>query len=222
MTVAGISSLTIAQIVSARRSARRRARLLRSATTTTRRRQAIDAGARWLGAHFQIRSNPGGGDNWTLYYLYGLERAGTAFGPAILRRSRLVPRRSGSFSSRTRRRRTEPGKSAVAVRSGPRVRHGPRRCCFCPKGLAPVLINKLKFGPRDPASGEPLSDDWSRHLNDVRNLVDFISLRDKWPHLLTWQVVDLDKAAAEAGRAGPAAGAGADDFRPRRPTLDRR
>src|SRR5690606_7355073 len=50
---------------------------------------------------------------------------------------------------------------------------------------------------RDPRSGEPLSEDWNRHYHDVRNLVNYISTRDKWPHLLTWQVVDLDQAAAE-------------------------
>ncbi|MDF1799026.1 MAG: discoidin domain-containing protein [Planctomycetota bacterium] len=42
-------------------------RKLRPAT-----RQALG----WLTSNFTVRSNPGGGQNWLLYYLYGLERVG--------------------------------------------------------------------------------------------------------------------------------------------------
>ena len=38
--------------------------------------QALRRGVRWLGTHFSAVSNPGNGDAWLYYYLYGLERAG--------------------------------------------------------------------------------------------------------------------------------------------------
>jgi len=66
---------------------------------------------------------------------------------------------------------------------------------FLSKGLAPVLINKLKYGPRDPnRRGEVVSNDWNRHRRDVRNLVDLISGSPKWPKLLTSQDLDLARA----------------------------
>ena len=62
------------------------------------------------------------------------------------------------------------------------------------KGLAPVLINKLQYGPRAPNAAVTVGHDWNRHRNDVRNLTQLISNRDKWPRLLTWQVVDVAHA----------------------------
>ena len=34
----------------------------------------------WLGRHFSVEQNPGKGDSWHDYYLYGLERVGALFG----------------------------------------------------------------------------------------------------------------------------------------------
>ena len=50
---------------------------------------------------------------------------------------------------------------------------------FLAKGRAPVLVNKLRHGPRN---------DWNNDPDDVRNIVSVVS-RD-WKSLLTWQVVD--------------------------------
>src|SRR5208283_3192945 len=49
---------------------------------------------------------------------------------------------------------------------------------FLAKGRAPVLVNKLRHGPRG---------DWNNDPDDVRNLVAVVS-RD-WKNLLTWQVI---------------------------------
>jgi len=43
---------------------------------TRKLRPAIRQGLGWLVSNFTVRSNPGGGQNWLLYYLYGLERVG--------------------------------------------------------------------------------------------------------------------------------------------------
>ena len=71
---------------------------------------------------------------------------------------------------------------------------------FLSKGLAPVLVNKLKYGPRDPQRPlEVVGDDWNRHRRDIRNLTEHISGRPKWPKLLTSQEVDLARAVKSDG-----------------------
>ena len=62
-----------------------------------------------------------------------------------------------------------------------------------------MLINKLKFGPRDQQTLEPDPAHWNVHPRDVNNLCDYISGRDKWPRLVTWQIVDLKMAARTEG-----------------------
>ncbi|MCA9078719.1 MAG: DUF4159 domain-containing protein [Planctomycetaceae bacterium] len=157
---------------------------------------AIDAGVRWMGNRFTVRSNPGE-EYWHLYYLYGVERAGRLSGRRFFGdhdwyregADYLIRHESPSGGWRHR---------TGALSSFPSI--GTSFCLlFISKGLSPVLINKLKFGPRNPATGEPMDDDWNNHPNDVRNLVDFISGRDKWPALMTWQVLDFDKAVQEDG-----------------------
>jgi hypothetical protein len=70
---------------------------------------------------------------------------------------------------------------------------------FLSKGLSPVLINKLKFGPRDQRTQEPDPSNWNNHPRDISNLCDYISGRNKWPRLVTWQIVDLRLAAQTEG-----------------------
>jgi hypothetical protein len=155
---------------------------------------AIEAGVRWLAHHFTVRSNPGD-QNWLLYYLYGLERAGRMTGSRFFGDNdwyregarRLVDNqdvRGGSWISEHEQ---DP---VVGTSLG---------LLFISKGLAPVLINKLKFGPRDPRSGEVLSRDWNQHPRDAANLTEYLMLRPQWPKLITWQVVDLGLAAREEG-----------------------
>ena len=66
---------------------------------------------------------------------------------------------------------------------------------FLSKGLAPVVINKLKYGTRHPNNPNILLDsNWNRHPRDVRNLTELISSMPKWPKLLTTQDLDLARA----------------------------
>src|SRR5690606_17777893 len=37
---------------------------------------ALRRGVQWLERHFSVGNNPGGGTQWVMYYLYGVERAG--------------------------------------------------------------------------------------------------------------------------------------------------
>ena len=194
MTVAGIASLTIIQSFLREEPPDGRLDCCGDAGDDEV-QQAIDAGVRWLGSRFRIRSNPEADRQWALYYLYGLERAGRLSGRRFFGDHDWY--REGAqylVSTQTPGGAWRPDSSSP-FESDP-VYGTAYVLLFLSKGLAPVLVNKLKFGPRDPLSGEPLSDDWNRHRGDARNLVDFISGRDHWPKLLTWQVVDLDKAAA--------------------------
>lgn len=193
MTVAGISSLTIVQQFLSDDPPDGQLDCCGGAAEDET-QKAIDAGTRWLGAHFSVRNNPGD-NNWPLYYLYGLERAGRLSGKRFFGDHDWY-REGAQFLVETQTAANGTWRSGSPYEKEP-VFGTAFGLLFLSKGLAPVLINKLKFGPRDPASGEPLSDDWNRHRNDARNLVDYISTRDGWPHLLTWQVVDLDQAAAE-------------------------
>ena len=88
---------------------------------------------------------------------------GTAWGPRSSSTSRTSSRASGKgrWSRATR---------SVATSFA---------LLFLAKGRAPVLVNKLRHGPRG---------DWNNDPDDVRNLVAVVS-RD-WKTLLTWQVVD--------------------------------
>lgn len=158
--------------------------------------QAIDAGARWMGSRFRVRDNPGGA-GWLLYYLYGLERAGRLSGQRFFGDHDWY-REGARFLVEFQNPVTGAWRDGMALAQDDNVSTS-FALLFLAKGLAPVLINKLKFGPRNPATGEPLDDDWNRHPKDVRNLVDFLSGRPNWPPLLTWQVVDFDKAVQEDG-----------------------
>lgn len=153
--------------------------------------ESIDAGIRWMNQHIQIHSNPGGGH--LLYYLYGLERAGKFTGQRFFG-GRDWYREGAEFLVAAQ---VADG-SWAAQDEGP-VIGSSLTLLFLSKGLSPVLINKLQFGPRDRRTGEIIRPDWNRHRHDVANLVDYISLRDEWPHYMSWQTLDLQVAAKGEG-----------------------
>lgn len=159
-------------------------------------RQAIEAGNRWLTQNFRVRSNPGAvGSAWLLYYLYGLERAGRLTGTRFYGDNDWY-RQGARFLVETQDVRwgswTNPDERDPVVATSLAL-------LFLSKGLSPVLINKLKFGPRDVQTQEPEPAYWNLHPRDVSNLCDYISGREKWPRLVTWQVLDLKLASQTEG-----------------------
>ncbi|MCH9014196.1 MAG: DUF4159 domain-containing protein [Gemmatimonadetes bacterium] len=72
---------------------------------------------------------------------------------------------------------------------------------FLSKGLAPVLINKLRFPTDRNDIAKIQSDNWNQHPRDARHLTQLITGLPKWPKLLTWQVVDMNKASRGGGVA---------------------
>ena len=189
MTVAGVASLSIAQ------------QMLQSDSQVAadgkppccdppEPDQAIQKGLGWLGRSFTVSQNPGANGNWFLYYIYGIERAGRLSGQRFFGdhdwyregTSMLLATQAidGSWADNF-------DKQSLCGTSFSLL--------FLSKGLAPVLINKLKYGPRQPNNPNVVIDDgWNRHPRDVRNLTELISSMPKWPKLLTTQELDLAKA----------------------------
>ena len=152
----------------------------------------LERGRKWLLQHFAVGYNPGRA-SWLLYYLYGLERAGRLSGQRLYGKHDwyregaefLVKGQSPQFGSWA---------GVGGLESTPVVGTS-LVLLFLSKGLAPVIINKLKYGPPHPLEPNRIADDnWNRHRDDIRNMTELISGLPKWPKLVTWQVVDLPKA----------------------------
>ncbi len=156
---------------------------------------AIERGARWMGNHFAAGHNPGNA-GWLMYYLYGLERAGRLTGLRFFGEHDWY-REGAGFLLEGQDPNVGYWKGTGQFEERSPVLATSFSLLFLSKGLAPVLINKLKFGPRQPVKNlEIIGNDWNRHPRDVRNLVDALSGTKGWPGLLTTQELDLPRAAA--------------------------
>jgi len=141
---------------------------------------AIERGVRWMANHFAVSRNPSGG-GWLYYYLYGLERAGRLSGRRFFG-ERDWYREGARFLIRSQQLRDgfwNPGGNEANPVIGSSF-----ALLFLSKGLAPVLINKLRY---DAAAGQS----WNWQPNDIRNLTDRITGAEGWPKLMTWQVLDF-------------------------------
>ena len=152
--------------------------------------QALEDGADWLTRKFSVQRNPGA-NQYLLYYLYGLERAGRLSGKRFFGTHDWY-REGAKFLVRNQDTRLGIWRSGGPGSNDPAIGTA-FSLLFLSKGLSPVLLNKLKFGP---------DDGWKRHGGDARNLVNHISGLPKWPKLVTWQVLDLEKSAAANDLAG--------------------
>ena len=164
------------------------------------RNESLERSLNWLRGHFAVGHNTGnvaiGG---VLYYLYGLERAGRMSGLRFIGNHDWF-REGAAFLVRGQ------GSDGHWVGSGAGenepVIGTSFALLFLSKGMAPVLINKLKFGPPVERNAKGVVvEDWNRHRHDVNNLTDMISGMPKWPKLVTWQVVEMDKAVKGGGVA---------------------
>lgn len=152
--------------------------------------KTLERGLRWLHKRVQFGANPGGG-GWLMYYLYGLERAGRLSGRRFFGSNKDSLkndwyRQGARFLVNGHNPRTGFW-DAKGAGSNP-ILNSSFALLFLSKGLAPVLINKLKF---DSTSDD--TEAWNFHAYDVRNLTNRITGMDKWPKLVTWQVVDIEK-----------------------------
>ena len=151
---------------------------------------AMQRALRWMESHFTVRTNPGNG-SWLLYYLYGLERAGRLSGTRFFGRHDWY-RTGAEWLVKTQLRGTGNWRGEGTMERDPVIATS-FALLFLSKGLAPVLVNKLKYGPPDPAHPRNvLGQNWTRHPDDIRNLTELISGLPKWPHLVTWQTLDMN------------------------------
>lgn len=161
---------------------------------------ALERGIRWLGDHFAAGHNPNNAA-WLLYYIYGVERAGRLAGRRFFGEHDWY-REGASFLISTQLRSGSwrgVGQYEVGERDTSVVGTS-LALLFLSKGLAPVMMSKLKHGPRDPARpAEVVGQDWNTHPRDVRTLMEHISGLPRWPTLLTSQEVDLQKAVQSGG-----------------------
>ncbi len=159
--------------------------------------QPLENACRWLGERFQVRNNPGEEINFVLYYLYGLERAGRFSGRRFFVNGRGQKHdwyREGAEFLVTQQGLGGDWRRHSLVEDDPAISTS-FALMFLSKGLAPVLINKLEYGLRDPDRQAAVKgSDWNLHKDDVRNLTQHITGLPKWPRLLNWQTVDVAQA----------------------------
>lgn len=161
-------------------------------------KKALKAGERWMGNKFSVHDNPDRAGYFLLYYLYGLERAGR-FGGVRFYGEHDWYREGADYLTDSQNPRTGSWGQEGRGLSFPVV-DSCFALLFLSKGLAPVVVNKIEFGPRD-AAGNVIGDDWNRHPRDVANLVDSLTTRTGWPQYLNWQTIDLNRAAKGEGVA---------------------
>jgi hypothetical protein len=161
--------------------------------------RTLRRGVSWLEQHFQVDQNPGMQNQRLLYYLYGVERAGRLsaqrfFGKHDWYREGVrylldaQSPRDGSWMHRSGAESDKVIASSFAL-------------LFLSKGLAPVLINKLHYASAAERSklDEDTRPNWNLHPNDIRNLTEHISTLPRWPKLLTFQEVEMEKALTAGG-----------------------
>ena len=196
MTVAGVASLTIIDY-----HLRTDEGVARDGTPPCCRpdpiNPALERGHRWLANHFAVGHNPGS-QLWLLYYIYGIERAGRISGRRFFGEHDWY--REGAAYLLANQIQANSSWIGIGSFENRPVVGTALSLLFLSKGLSPVLISKLKYGPRDPTRPLDLvSDDWNRHPRDVRNLCEHISGLPRWPALMTSQEVDLAKAVRTNG-----------------------
>jgi hypothetical protein len=196
MTVAGVASLTIVE-----QMLRDDAGVAPDGTPPCCRDEepnpALERGLRWLANHFAVGHNPGS-NNWLLYYVYGIERAGRLSGRRFFGDHDWY--REGAAFLVANQIRREGAWQGVGLYENKGIVGTSLALLFLSKGLAPVMMSKLKHGARDPARPDNLvTTDWNKHPRDVRNLMEHISGLPRWPALLTSQEVDLQQALVTTG-----------------------
>jgi hypothetical protein len=166
---------------------------------------AEERGVQWLAQRFSVGRNPGAAQNapgrqeWLLYYLYGMERAGRLSGRRFFGEHDWY-REGAQFLIDGQSQRTGEWKGE-SLENDPIIASS-LALLFLSKGLAPVLISKLQYGEADPFNpGKLASDEWNLHPRDVRNLTQHISGLPKWPSLVTSNVVQLAKVAKQGSVA---------------------
>lgn len=142
-------------------------------------------GLRWLRNQDSNSSGDGKARRAVAYYLHGLENSQRLSGA-------LFADESDWLQSGLRQILERQDRATGAWPSNNESISTSQALLFLSKTVTPVLINKLRHGPRDEANeGELLETDWNCHAGDVGTLADMLAGRPGWPARLTTQEVDL-------------------------------
>ncbi|MDG3007313.1 DUF4159 domain-containing protein [Paludisphaera mucosa] len=182
MTAAGISSLVITGLRRYQGSEEIHGEAIQNCGKGTTNIN-LQRGIAWMANRFQVGQNFPTGQSWRLYFLYGVERAGRLGGVRFFGDHDWY--REGA-EALVHEQDKLGGYWKGAVNEGDPLIATSFALLFLAKGRAPVLVNKLRHGPRG---------DWDNDADDVRNIVNLVS--QDWKHLLTWQVVDPGSASVQ-------------------------
>jgi hypothetical protein len=188
MTCAGITSLVIANDKIGAADAKVEDGAIKCCQRGEAHDEPVQRGLNWLGNHFAVTGNPGRGQFWQFYYLYGLERTGRLTSHRFIGghdwyregAEELLRLKGGPLTDRWRGRGREDAfedNECLATSFA---------LLFLSKGRWPVLVSKLKHGRWE---------DWERHRHDVGNLTRYVEL--KWKRDLVWQVIDMNRPPAK-------------------------
>ncbi|MGD9645986.1 MAG: DUF4159 domain-containing protein [Pirellulales bacterium] len=146
--------------------------------------RTLDRALGWLGDNFSVHNNPGRGDAWLFYYLYGVERVGRMTARRFIgahdwyrEGTDMFVRAQDELSGFWRGGGAGENNSFVSTSMA---------LLFLAKGRRPILASKLKHDP---------ADDWERHRSDFWNLTTYVE--GKWKRDLTWQIVDSKAATVD-------------------------
>ncbi|MCA9040541.1 MAG: DUF4159 domain-containing protein [Planctomycetaceae bacterium] len=193
MTVAGISSYVICRSMLAEED-NLKADGTPDCCGQREEEDTLERGINWMTRHFDVDANPAKSGYFLFYYLYGLERAGRLSGIRFFGNHDWY-REGATFLVANQSR--QDGSWFLREDHLNPVLNTSFSLLFLSKGMSPVLFNKLKYGKPDPVNEhEMLSDSWKRHERDIHRLTDWITGLEKWPKLMSWQVVDINKAVA--------------------------
>jgi hypothetical protein len=151
----------------------------------------VEKGLAWLGAKFTVEQNPGAGQEWQLYYLYGIERVGRLSGRRFFYNRKGQARdwyREGAAHLVKSRFDSVTGRFTGVSGEEERVPElsTALSLLFLAKGRRPIVMAKLRHG-------ELTSSDWDNHRAGVPHLTTHIE--KLWKRDLSWQTIDLHGAA---------------------------
>ncbi len=145
---------------------------------------SIERALKWLGRNFSVRRNPGAGEVWHYYYLYGLERVGRLTARRFIEDHDWY-REGAEFLVRQQDPFSHHWMATKNFEDNPHVATS-MALLFLSKGRRPVLLAKLEHGPET---------DWNNHENDMANLT--ARVEKLWDIDLTWQIMNPQEATVD-------------------------
>ena len=164
MTAAGLTVEYIAQ-----------EQLYRDSSTPKQVQDSIHRGLKWLDENFTAAKNPGEGNRFPYYYLYGVERVGLASGVKYFGGHDWFREGAEQIIRNT----YKPGSSKAGSIRG-NIYQTAFGLIFLSRGHVPVWASKLRVNGKN----------WNHNPNDLYFLTQYLSnVRE---HHLNWQVISAD------------------------------